>query len=103
MGLSGLRVEPERRAGASRRRRVLTCAPLCRVDAPLFSAAAAGVRVGYCPQQDALDELLTGREHLHYYCRLRGIPAPHIPEVRPRDGPRGLPGSTSRPPVALSP
>ncbi|XP_016053791.1 PREDICTED: ATP-binding cassette sub-family A member 13 [Miniopterus natalensis] len=51
------------------------------VDAPLFSAAAAGVRVGYCPQQDALDELLTGREHLHYYCRLRGIPAPHIPEV----------------------
>ncbi|XP_036184868.1 ATP-binding cassette sub-family A member 13 [Myotis myotis] len=50
-------------------------------DVPLFSAGAAGVRVGYCPQQDALDEPLTGWEHLRYYCRLRGIPGPHIPKV----------------------
>ncbi|XP_004676587.1 PREDICTED: ATP-binding cassette sub-family A member 13 [Condylura cristata] len=40
-----------------------------------------GVRIGYCPQQDALDELLTGWEHLQYYCHLRGIPKPCIPEV----------------------
>ncbi|KAL4826796.1 hypothetical protein H8958_010416 [Nasalis larvatus] len=47
----------------------------------LSSAGAAGVLIGYCPQQDALDELLTGWEHLHYYCSLRGIPRQCIPEV----------------------
>ena len=30
--------------------------------------------VGYCPQYDALDEMLTGREMLHFYGRLKGIP-----------------------------
>ncbi|XP_053782062.1 ATP-binding cassette sub-family A member 13 isoform X8 [Desmodus rotundus] len=50
-------------------------------DVALFSAQAAGLRVGYCPQQDALDEHLTGWEHLRYYCRLRGILTPHIPQV----------------------
>nr|KAF6468828.1 hypothetical protein HJG59_000030 [Molossus molossus] len=50
-------------------------------DVALFSAGAAGVRIGYCPQQDALDELLTGWEHLRYYCSLCGIPKQHIPEV----------------------
>ncbi|XP_045876226.1 ATP-binding cassette sub-family A member 13 [Meles meles] len=47
----------------------------------LASAGAAGIRIGYCPQQDALDELLTGWEHLQYYCCLRGIPKPSIPHV----------------------
>ncbi|XP_032730825.1 ATP-binding cassette sub-family A member 13 [Lontra canadensis] len=47
----------------------------------LASAGAAGVRIGYCPQQDALDELLTGWEHLQYYCCLRGIPKLSIPHV----------------------
>nr|XP_025862483.1 ATP-binding cassette sub-family A member 13-like [Vulpes vulpes] len=32
------------------------------------------------PHQDALDELLTGWEHLDYYCRLRGVPSPSIPQ-----------------------
>ncbi|XP_045421289.1 ATP-binding cassette sub-family A member 13-like isoform X2 [Lemur catta] len=50
-------------------------------EVDLASAGAAGVLIGYCPQQDALDELLTGWEHLHYYCSLRGIPKQHIPEV----------------------
>uniref|UniRef100_A0A8C5XUF3 ATP binding cassette subfamily A member 13 n=1 Tax=Microcebus murinus TaxID=30608 RepID=A0A8C5XUF3_MICMU len=50
-------------------------------EVDLASAGAAGVLTGYCPQQDALDELLTGWEHLHYYCSLRGIPEQHIPEV----------------------
>lgn len=47
----------------------------------LASAGKVGVLIGYCPQQDALDELLTGWEHLQYYCRLRGIPKQNIPEV----------------------
>lgn len=29
--------------------------------------------IGYCPQFDALDGLLTAREHLYFYGRLRGI------------------------------
>ncbi|XP_068604697.1 retinal-specific phospholipid-transporting ATPase ABCA4 [Brachionichthys hirsutus] len=37
--------------------------------------------MGYCPQFDAIDELLTGREHLHLYARLRGIPESEIPRV----------------------
>uniref|UniRef100_A0A8D1DE14 ABC transporter domain-containing protein n=1 Tax=Sus scrofa TaxID=9823 RepID=A0A8D1DE14_PIG len=50
-------------------------------DVDLSLAGAAGVRIGYCPQQDALDELLTGWEHLHHYCSLRGIPKQCIPQV----------------------
>uniref|UniRef100_A0A3P9LUM4 P-type phospholipid transporter n=1 Tax=Oryzias latipes TaxID=8090 RepID=A0A3P9LUM4_ORYLA len=34
--------------------------------------------MGYCPQFDAIDELLTGREHLHLYARLRGVPESQI-------------------------
>lgn len=30
--------------------------------------------IGYCPQQDALIEKLTGRETLLMFCTLRGIP-----------------------------
>uniref|UniRef100_A0A3Q3JX75 P-type phospholipid transporter n=1 Tax=Monopterus albus TaxID=43700 RepID=A0A3Q3JX75_MONAL len=37
--------------------------------------------MGYCPQFDAIDELLTGREHLHLYARLRGVPESEIPRV----------------------
>ena len=37
--------------------------------------------MGYCPQFDALDELLTGREHLQFYARLRGVPEPDVPKV----------------------
>ena len=29
--------------------------------------------IGYCPQFDALDGLLTAREHLYFYGRLCGI------------------------------
>ncbi|KAM5303130.1 ATP-binding cassette sub-family A member 13 isoform 2-T2 [Glossophaga mutica] len=50
-------------------------------DVALLSAPAAGLRVGYCPQQDALDEHLTGWEHLSYYCRLRGLRTSLVPEV----------------------
>ncbi|XP_077188183.1 phospholipid-transporting ATPase ABCA7 isoform X2 [Paroedura picta] len=37
--------------------------------------------MGYCPQFDAINNLLTGREHLQFYCRLRGIPESAIPGV----------------------
>ncbi|XP_006903041.1 PREDICTED: ATP-binding cassette sub-family A member 13-like [Elephantulus edwardii] len=50
-------------------------------EVSLSLANTAGVLIGYCPQQDALDDLLTGWEHLHYYCSLHGIPKQHISEV----------------------
>ncbi|KAH0625883.1 hypothetical protein JD844_034238 [Phrynosoma platyrhinos] len=37
--------------------------------------------MGYCPQFDAINNLLTGREHLAFYCRLRGVPENEIPGV----------------------
>ncbi|XP_038069738.1 phospholipid-transporting ATPase ABCA1-like isoform X2 [Patiria miniata] len=37
--------------------------------------------VGYCPQFDALNELLTGEEHLAFYARLRGVPERDIKSV----------------------
>jgi hypothetical protein len=37
--------------------------------------------VGYCPQFDALFDLLTGREHLQLYARIKGIPERHIKTV----------------------
>ncbi|XP_029463774.1 ATP-binding cassette sub-family A member 12 [Rhinatrema bivittatum] len=44
----------------------------CRIDSSV---------IGYCPQEDALDELLTGSEHLYYYARLHGIPEARIKKV----------------------
>ncbi|GAB0200787.1 phospholipid-transporting ATPase ABCA7 [Grus japonensis] len=37
--------------------------------------------MGYCPQFDAITDLLTGREHLEFYSRLRGIPEEEAPRV----------------------
>ncbi|XP_032400407.1 phospholipid-transporting ATPase ABCA1 isoform X3 [Etheostoma spectabile] len=37
--------------------------------------------LGYCPQFDAINELLTGREHLEFYARLRGVPEKEITMV----------------------
>jgi ATP-binding cassette subfamily A (ABC1) protein 3 len=37
--------------------------------------------VGYCPQFDGLIELMTGRELLTMYARLRGVPEPNIPAL----------------------
>ncbi|XP_061092959.1 glucosylceramide transporter ABCA12-like [Conger conger] len=39
----------------------------------LIDCRNEGINIGYCPQVDALDDLLTGEEHLYYYCRIRGI------------------------------
>ncbi|XP_060072042.1 uncharacterized protein LOC132551915 [Ylistrum balloti] len=38
---------------------------------------AIGQEVGYCPQEDALDGYLTGRELLHCHAKLRGMPSDH--------------------------
>ncbi|RWS11467.1 ATP-binding cassette sub-family A member 1-like protein [Dinothrombium tinctorium] len=37
--------------------------------------------LGYCPQADALDSVLTPREHLKIYAKMRGIPSLNIPTV----------------------
>ncbi|XP_065097861.1 phospholipid-transporting ATPase ABCA1 isoform X2 [Paramisgurnus dabryanus] len=37
--------------------------------------------MGYCPQFDAISDLLTGREHLEFYARLRGVPEAHVTKV----------------------
>ncbi|XP_070711035.1 phospholipid-transporting ATPase ABCA1-like [Pempheris klunzingeri] len=37
--------------------------------------------LGYCPQFDAIDDLLTGREHLEFYARLRGVPEKEVTMV----------------------
>ncbi|XP_030333996.1 ATP-binding cassette sub-family A member 13 isoform X5 [Strigops habroptila] len=50
-------------------------------ETDILSASSEGILIGYCPQQDALDEFLTGWEHLYYYCTLRGIPKHDIHKV----------------------
>lgn len=37
--------------------------------------------VGYCPQVDALIDSLTGRQHLIFYSRLRGLPTVEVKKV----------------------
>ncbi|XP_041841062.1 phospholipid-transporting ATPase ABCA1-like isoform X2 [Melanotaenia boesemani] len=37
--------------------------------------------MGYCPQFDAIDDLLNGREHLEFYARLRGVPEKEVAMV----------------------
>ncbi|XP_078575167.1 phospholipid-transporting ATPase ABCA1-like isoform X1 [Branchiostoma floridae x Branchiostoma japonicum] len=37
--------------------------------------------MGYCPQFDALDPLMTAREHLQFYAKLRGVPKSEIDRV----------------------
>ena len=37
--------------------------------------------IGYCPQFDAINDLLTGREHLALYSRLKGVSEADVPGV----------------------
>ncbi|XP_074154864.1 glucosylceramide transporter ABCA12 [Sminthopsis crassicaudata] len=37
--------------------------------------------IGYCPQEDALDDLVTVEEHLYFYARIHGIPEKDIKET----------------------
>lgn len=47
----------------------------------LTSISDVHQNMGYCPQFDAIDDLLTGREHLYLYARLRGVPSKEIEKV----------------------
>ncbi|NWR58998.1 ABCA1 protein, partial [Bucorvus abyssinicus] len=47
----------------------------------LTDLQAVHQHMGYCPQFDAVTDLLTGREHLEFYSRLRGVPEEEIPRV----------------------
>ncbi|XP_056019725.1 uncharacterized protein LOC125668687 isoform X2 [Ostrea edulis] len=40
-----------------------------------YGESKVGQDLGYCPQEDALDRYLTGAEVLHFYARMRGLPA----------------------------
>ena len=42
---------------------------------------AIGQELGYCPQDDPLDPMLTGEEMIYFYARLRGIPEEYIKQV----------------------
>lgn len=42
---------------------------------------AARQNMGYCPQFDALNDLLTAREHLKLYARIRGIQEEDVNQV----------------------
>lgn len=37
--------------------------------------------IGYCPQTDAIMPLLTAREHLIFFARLRGVPEKYVKQV----------------------
>ncbi|KAK2510038.1 hypothetical protein MC885_018422 [Smutsia gigantea] len=43
--------------------------------------AAAHRHMGYCPQSDAILYLLTGREHLELFARLRGVPEDQVAQT----------------------
>ncbi|NXI48256.1 ABCA1 protein, partial [Galbula dea] len=47
----------------------------------LTDLQAVHQHMGYCPQFDAVTDLLTGREHLEFYSRLRGVPEEETPRV----------------------
>lgn len=48
--------------------------------------------MGYCPQFDAINDLLTGREHLEFYAILRGVPEKEVCEVSNQHGSLRNPG-----------
>ncbi|KAM6219697.1 phospholipid-transporting ATPase ABCA7 [Rhynchocyon petersi] len=61
-------------------------------------SAAAHRRMGYCPQSDAVFELLTGREHLELFARLRGVPEARVAQTARAGLVRlGLGGYSDRP------
>ncbi|KAM5158267.1 ATP-binding cassette sub-family A member 13-like [Mantella aurantiaca] len=50
-------------------------------EVSIKSAYNEDIIIGYCPQNDALNNFLTGREHLYYYCKLHGISNKDIHKV----------------------
>lgn len=56
--------------------------PLHRRLVDIMECRNKGINIGYCPQVDALDNLLTGEEHLYFYGRIRGISKREMDGVR---------------------
>ncbi|XP_073486722.1 glucosylceramide transporter ABCA12-like [Aquarana catesbeiana] len=50
-------------------------------EVSIKSAYNEDIIIGYCPQNDALNNFLTGREHLYYYCKLHEISKRDIHKV----------------------
>ena len=48
----------------------------------MIDCRTEGIYIGYCPQVDALDDLMTGAEHMYFYARIRGIATREIDGVR---------------------
>ena len=46
----------------------------------VFNQSKTRQLIGYCPQFDAISSLLTGKEHLELYARIKGVPAEKIPD-----------------------
>ncbi|XP_052020849.1 phospholipid-transporting ATPase ABCA7 isoform X3 [Apodemus sylvaticus] len=60
--------------------------------------SAAHRSMGYCPQSDAIFDLLTGREHLELFARLRGVPEARVAQTALSGLVRlGLPSYADRP------
>lgn len=64
----------------------LFCLFLFRRLVDIMECRQKGINIGYCPQVDALDSLLTGEEHLYFYGRIRGISKKEMDRVRNKAG-----------------
>lgn len=58
------------------------CLFLPRRLVDIMECREKGINIGYCPQVDALDNLLTGEELLYFYGRIRGISKGELDRVR---------------------
>lgn len=54
------------------------CVSVCSI---LREIDSVHQHMGYCPQFDSINELLTGREHLELYAVLRGVPEGQVCDV----------------------
>lgn len=79
-----------------------SCAHLSPTHSVLTDLQSVHQHMGYCPQFDAITDLLTGREHLEFYSRLRGVPEEETPRVGPAPWPPQPMGSPHPHPLCLS-
>lgn len=59
----------------------LTFVCICVLLSVLTEVERVHQLMGYCPQFDAISDLLTGREHLELYARLRGVQEDSVAKV----------------------
>ena len=46
-----------------------------------YNFLEARKQIGYCPQFDAIFDMLTVREHLEFYAKIKKIPKNYVPEL----------------------